>query len=117
MYAKYSDGSEKCIGYSTDLTKTSCPAGTTLKTVPGGQTCVSPVVPGYAPPAKTPPSVVTPPAVPVEYIPPTKAGLFGLSTTGMLGLLAAAGVLGYMAYKKQEKPKRPQRVSIRRRLR
>ena len=45
VYATYPDGSEKCIGIPTDLTKTTCPAGTKLQKVPEGEACVSPVVP------------------------------------------------------------------------
>lgn len=119
MYASYPDGSEKCIGYSSDLTSTKCPPGTSLKTVPGGSTCVSPVPPGGKvstpkPPAPRPTVTTTPPTE------PAKAGFVGIPTIGWLGLAAVAGIIGIavMAKKKKQEgpsiPARMARTSVRR---
>lgn len=108
MYASYPDGSEKCIGYVTDLTKSTCPAGTKLQTVPkagggSGQACVSPVVPGVAPvrpgPAPAPGPVTVPGVVPTSQA--------GFSTTGVLLFAGGAAVLALYLYKKDKKKKPP----------
>jgi hypothetical protein len=88
IYATYPDGSKKCIAQG-DVTATKCPSGTTLQSVPGGKTCVSPVKPtATKPPVKTSitPAVTAAPPM----VTPTKASLFGSPL--FLAGLAAAGI-------------------------
>jgi hypothetical protein len=100
VYATYEDGSEKCIGISTDLTTAKCPAGTSLKTVPGGQACVSPVKPGV----KQPPPGPTPTGPGTEVITGTKTGTEE-SKAGFpiwMALLAVAAAGGLYWYSQRE---------------
>lgn len=102
VYATYDDGSEKCIGIPTDLTKAECPPGTSLKTVPGGQTCVSPIVPTDK--KTTTPTRIEPPKTPgtTKNIAATKSE----SKAGIPLAIAAVAVLGalglYLMNKKNE---------------
>ena len=113
IYASYPDG-KRCIGINTDLTKTDCPAGTALKSVPSatgvpGVACVSPVKPttggGTTTPKKT-----------IASIFGGGGGGTGVSTAGMstgvlLMGLGAVAIIGIILLKK----KRPAAVPNRRR--
>lgn len=82
MYANYADGSERCIGYAKDgQPSATCPVGTALQPVPGGQTCVSNVKPGTVGGGTK-----TPGAGGKTNTPVTPEAKKGLSLAGMSGL-------------------------------
>ncbi|MFA4971444.1 MAG: hypothetical protein WC683_02440 [bacterium] len=108
VYAIYPDGN-RCIGINTDLTKTTCPAGTSLKIVPSttggpsGQACVSPVTP--TPAKKTPVPVKPNPVIVGDGGGGGGTLLAGMGTGWMLVGVGALALIGIVVLaKKKKKP-------------
>ena len=106
VYATYPDGSEKCIGIPTDLTKAACPVGTKLQKVSGGEACVSPVVPGVKPPPAPKPTPVRPVPAPAKQVrPPASESKAGIPLA--IAAVAVLGAIGLYLYKNKDEEPEP----------